>query len=103
MRVDYKVGWNQYKSEWVCLEHDGYARQKAIAWWKRRSSDPVPDSAHDAVVIANHGGLAVATSITVRCIEGDPFERIIDWELGPVPESISVGETTDFDASSIPF
>ena len=103
LRVDYKVGWNQYKSEWVCLEHDGYARQKAIAWWKRRSSDPVPDSAHDAVVIANHGGLAVATSITVRCVEGDTFERIIDWELGPVPESISAGESTDFDASSIPF
>ena len=103
MRVDYKVGWNQYKSEWVCLEHDGYARQKAIAWWKRRSSDPVPDSANDAVVNANHGGLAVATSITVRCVEGDTFERIIDWELGPVPESISAGEATEFDPSSIPF
>jgi hypothetical protein len=60
-------------------------------------------SAHDAVVIANHGGLAVATSITVRCVEGDSFERIIDWELGPVPESISAGEATEFDPSSIPF
>jgi DNA repair protein RadD len=103
LRVDYKVGWNEYKSEWVCIEHDGYPRQKAIAWWQRRSPDPVPDTAHDAVVIANHGGLAVATSITVRCVEGDTFERIIDWELGPVPESISAGEATEFDPSSIPF
>jgi DNA repair protein RadD len=103
MRVDYKVGWNKYKSEWICFEHDGYARQKAIAWWKRRSSDPVPDTAHDAVVIANHGGLAVATSITVRCIDGDPYERIIDWELGPVPESFSAGETIEFDTEAIPF
>lgn len=26
MRVDYKVGWHDYKSEWVCFEHTGYAR-----------------------------------------------------------------------------
>jgi DNA repair protein RadD len=103
LRVDYKVGWNEYKSEWVCLEHAGYARQRAIAWWKRRSSDAVPDSAADAVVIANHGGLAVATSITVRRVEGEPYEQIIDWELGPVPESLPVDEATEFDASEIPF
>jgi DNA repair protein RadD len=103
LRVDYKVGWNEYKSEWVCFEHAGYARQKAVAWWKRRSADPVPDMAHDAVVIANHGGLAVATSITVRCVEGDPYERIIDWELGHVPESFSAGEADELNAEAIPF
>jgi DNA repair protein RadD len=42
MRVDYKLSWNKFQSEWVCFEHDGYARQKAIAWWKRRSPDPGP-------------------------------------------------------------
>jgi len=26
MRVDYKVGFYQWKSEWVCFEHTGYAR-----------------------------------------------------------------------------
>ena len=24
-------------SEWVCLEHDGFARQKAVQWWSNRS------------------------------------------------------------------
>src|SRR5262249_30529964 len=49
MRVNYKVGWNRFKSEWVCFEHEGYARQKAIAWWRRRSRDSVPDTALEAV------------------------------------------------------
>jgi hypothetical protein len=46
MRVDYKIGWHECKSEWVCFEHSGFARQKAIAWWKRRSPDPVTTNAH---------------------------------------------------------
>ncbi len=28
MRVDYQVGFNEFKSEWVCPEHTGYARGK---------------------------------------------------------------------------
>ena len=35
MRVDYRVGFNLWQSEWVCFEHTGYARRKAEAWWRR--------------------------------------------------------------------
>src|SRR5262249_45003908 len=45
MRVTYQVGFNEFKSEWVCFEHRGYARRQAEAWWKRRSHDSVPDTA----------------------------------------------------------
>jgi DNA repair protein RadD len=103
MRVDYKVGWNKFKSEWVCFEHTGYARQKAIAWWQRRSPDPIPATAEQAVLIANHGGVALTTAITVRCLEGDSFERIIDYELGPLPEPVPAGETTEIDLGESPF
>ena len=103
MRVDYKIGWNQYQSEWICFEHTGYARHKAVAWWQRRSPDAVPNTSRDAVMIANHGGLAVATSITVRGVEGDPYERIIDYELSPMPEAIPIGEVTDGDDDNVPF
>ncbi len=58
MRVDYKVGFYQFKSEWVCFEHSGYARWKAEMWWQARSLDPVPATAQEAVDIANAGGLA---------------------------------------------
>ncbi|HMO12067.1 MAG TPA: hypothetical protein PKB06_11330, partial [Actinotalea sp.] len=75
LRVDYKIGWHQWKSEWVCLEHDGFARQKATAWWKKRSREPVPATAAEAVEIANAGGLASTRSITVRSASGEEYDR----------------------------
>jgi DNA repair protein RadD len=103
MRVEYKVGVNEFKSEWVCFEHDGYARHKAVAWWRRRSHDGVPDTAQEAVDIANNGGLAMTTTITVRAVTGDDYERIIDYEIGPRPEPLSVADVIDFDPGEIPF
>jgi len=103
MRVDYRVGWHQYKSEWVCFEHEGYARQKAVAWWKRHSPDPVPDTAERAVEIAEAGGVAATLGITVRTVTGDDFERITDYELGPMPEPIPAGEFDPDDPDEIPF
>ena len=90
MRVDYKVGWHDYKSEWICFEHTGYARQKAIAWWRRRSPDPVPRSAEHAVDLAQCGAVAPTLAITVRAVAGDPYERIVDYELGAIPEALPV-------------
>jgi DNA repair protein RadD len=103
LRVDYKVGWQQFKSEWVCFEHDGYARQKAVAWWKRRSPDPVPDTVDRAVDIINGGGLATTRAITVRTVAGEQFERIVDYDIGPIPEAIPAGEVRSDDSDEIPF
>lgn len=103
LRVDYRVGWHDYKSEWVCFEHEGYARQKAVAWWRRRSPDPVPDTAQRAVEIIEGGGLAPTLGITVRAVAGDPYERIIDHELGPMPDAVPAGEYPDYDPDEIPF
>lgn len=103
MRVDYKVGWHQYKSEWICFEHEGYARQKAVAWWRRHSPDPVPDTAERAVEIAQGGGVATTHGITVRTVTGDEFERITDYELGPLPEPVASDPYCGYDPDEIPF
>ena len=103
MRVDYKVGWHEYKSEWVCFEHDGYARQKAVAWWQRHSPDPIPDTAERAVEVAQSGGLAETRGITVRTVAGDDFERITDYELGVLPEPIASDGYCGYDPDEIPF
>ncbi|MFO0903719.1 MAG: DEAD/DEAH box helicase family protein [Pirellulales bacterium] len=103
MRVDYKVGWHEYKSEWICFEHEGYARQKAVAWWKRRSPDPVPDTAERAVELAQCGALATTTAITVRAVAGEPYERIIDFELGEMPEPLPSEVESTESLDDIPF
>ena len=102
MRVDYMIGWNRSQSEWVCFEHTGYARDKAVAWWKARSPDPVPDTAQRAVEIANGGGVAHATSITVKNVAGKQYDRIIDYELGPMPEPLGVSDLESYD-DELPF
>ncbi|MCY3017548.1 MAG: DEAD/DEAH box helicase [Planctomycetota bacterium] len=81
MRVEYKIGWQQYQSEWICFEHTGFARHKAEAWWKRRSSEPVPDTAEQAVALAVDGALCETKSITVRSVAGEDFSRIVGYEL----------------------
>jgi DNA repair protein RadD len=102
MRVDYKVGWHDYKSEWVCFEHTGYARQKAVAWWRQRSHEPVPETAEEAVTLAQAGRLAPTRAITVRSVAGEDFDRIIGYELGDVPPALD-DQDAPADAIDFPF
>ncbi len=102
MRVDYRVGWHDYKSEWICLEHDGYARQKAVQWWKRRSHEPVPESAEEAVALALAERLAPTREITVRNVTGEDFERIVGYELGDIPPRVNE-QALPVGALEIPF
>ena len=47
--VTYQCGLIQHR-EWVCLEHTGYPRIKAAAWWQRRApGQPVPNTVADAL------------------------------------------------------
>jgi DNA repair protein RadD len=112
MRVDYQVGWQQYHSEWICFEHDGYARRKAEVWWKQRCKLRVPDNIEDAVYFAQAGALAKTKSITVRSVSGEKFSRITGYDLGEKPdyrepgwdeEEIQTESSELFNDETIPF
>jgi DNA repair protein RadD len=92
LRIDYRCGFNDYHSEWVCPEHSGYARQKFEAWWRARSNEPFPDSAEEAVELAEAGALAPTSAITVRSVAGEKFDRITDYQLGPIPPRLDGGD-----------
>lgn len=85
MRVEYQIGFNQYLSEWICVEHTGWARKKAEQWWRKRSNSLFPESADEAVALAEAGALCQTSSITVRSITGEEYPRIIGYELGEKP------------------
>lgn len=56
LRVSYMVGFKEF-SEWICLQHEGYAQQKAQQWWLQRvkSLAYVPKTIDDALEMApNH-------------------------------------------------
>ncbi len=92
MRVDYRVGFNEYVSEWVCFEHTGFARQKAEQWWARRSTEPVPTNADEAVELADAGALTRTAAITVERRAGEKFDRVVAHRLGDKPPRLDSEE-----------
>jgi len=91
MRVDYQVGFQLWFSEWVCIEHTGWPRQRAESWWRERCHEACPATADAAVEIARSGALAPTLSIKVRQVSGEKFPRIIGYTLGPKSPRPSAG------------
>ncbi len=99
MRVNYRIAKNDvfgdWKSEWACPEHSGYARNKFVAWWKARSNEPPPDSAKQAVEMTDAGVLAETRQITVRSVAGEKYDSIVNHKLGDKPPRLDGSEETD--------
>lgn len=77
LRVDYRCGLVVHK-EWVCIEHGGFAREKAVAWWRRRAPDlPVPATVEDA--LAHSHRLRVPAAIAVR--PSGRYTEVVDARL----------------------
>ena len=51
LRVTYQCGVMRH-SEWVCFEHTGYPREKAIQWWRRRAGNAALPTNVDAALDA---------------------------------------------------
>ena len=94
MRIDYQIRLGEYKSEWVCPEHTGYAREKFVKWWKERAAAgyPIPTTAKQAVFMADNGILAPTLKITVKSTAGEKFDRITKYVLGNRPPMREPGD-----------
>jgi len=102
MRVEYRVGFNRWQSEWICFEHEGFARRKAENWWRRRSIEQIPDTAAEAAGLAENGVLALTKSITIRSVAGKDFPEIIAHELAEGPGCVREPEY-EYAEDDIPF
>lgn len=92
-------------SEWICLDHSGFARTKAQVWWQARSKANLLSDGIDshnridsAIDLWKRG--AVASPRTITAVQDGKFYRIVsaviddppdEWEE-PAEES---GETVD--------
>jgi DNA repair protein RadD len=112
MRVDYECqredGGNlshEVVSEWVCFEHEGFARKKAVRWWRQRSIAEVPDTAEDAVDLARRGALAGASTLVAR--KDGQWWRVLSATLDERPEEwaddASVYDDDPFEVEEVPF
>lgn len=80
MRVDYVVpGFgNHPQSEWICLEHEGYARKMAEQWWKLHCTEDFdcPDTVGEALEIAETGCLWKPKTLVLK--QDGEWTRIVD-------------------------
>lgn len=56
LKVSYSVGMLNV-NEFVCLEHTGFARQKAEDWWRLRYGQPIPSTIDQALEAINKNGI----------------------------------------------
>ena len=102
LRVDYicrRDGGNidEVISEWVCLEHDGFAGSRARRWWEQRCKLPMADI-DQAINIWSQGGLADCRRIKAR--KEGKWWRIINYDLGEILEELVISDLED---EEIPF
>jgi DNA repair protein RadD len=79
LRVEYWCGIRRVASEWVCFEHEGYARSKAEAWWAHRCDAPyTPRNVETADAWIERNGIKEPTAITIN--ESEKYPSIISYE-----------------------
>ena len=113
IRVEYQISLRHYVSEWVCPEHSGYARAKFESWWRQRCDAHPPNTAEEAVALAEEGALAPTIEIKVRSVVGEKFDQVVGHVLGEKPRlpgwdeelvnSEPVGAFADLSDDDIPF
>lgn len=84
LRVDYLVGVEKPRvvSEWVCVEHTGFAREKALAWWRRWAPHaPVPDTVTAALSAAEAGGILSPSEAVI--VRDGKYHRIKKLAVAP--------------------
>lgn len=96
LRVIFEYGYRQDVSEWICVEHQGFARSKAEGWWQQHTGQPgvaAPAKAVEArdrvLELLRAGTFRVPTHLTLRM--GGKYPELIgrEWrsaETGPAKQ-----------------
>ena len=81
LRVVYHTDFQWY-NEYICLEHEGYARDKAINWWNRRAKKyDVPNTIEKAYGISKNNGLIEPERIRIQ--KNGKYFEIIGYDFPP--------------------
>lgn len=101
LRVEYYHGYRRVASEWVCLQHTGFARSKAEAWWAARSPEGAPATIEAALALADD----LRTPVAVATKPDGRYQRVVavrfaDEARGQLPVAcwtcaFALGESPD--------
>ncbi len=88
LQVTYTCGLRSFK-EWVCLEHSGMARGRAVAWWLQRdqafdyTSRTIPRHVSEALPKTD----SISRPLRIRVRHKHPFPEIIGYDFNPNTDS----------------
>lgn len=87
VQVEYQLDLNNYKFEWLCPEHTGYARSKFEKWWSKYGAlgCPAPDSVDEVIELANRGMIAKVLAIKVKHVSGERFDTVTELKCEARP------------------
>jgi DNA repair protein RadD len=97
--VDYWHGYLVVATEWVCLEHNGFARQKAVTWWQRRSQQPVPLTITAALERTDD----LMTPSQIHLIQNGKYQEIKGYEFSRTATTETIIDDCDGDNESAAF
>lgn len=64
--------------EWLCPQHQGFARERFVDWWDAKTSCPIPSDVATAKRYIDAGALSTPKKIKVTRKPADKFPRI-EW------------------------
>lgn len=107
LRVDYDIREMYPVSEWQCLEHTGYALQKACGWWSSIIDSSVPFSVDEAIQILNNTSHKMPRQILCVRDPQDKFWQVKQkskfYDSVPHPMTIKVAKPSKMTDDDIPF
>jgi hypothetical protein len=62
-------------SEWVCIEHAGIARAKALRWWTERADGATPRTVEEALPLA----WLLPTPVSIEVDETEKYPRVTSY------------------------
>ncbi|GGA05943.1 DEAD/DEAH box helicase [Dyella caseinilytica] len=94
LKVTYSCGMRSF-SEWMCFEHGGMARMKAVDWWQKRlPGSNAPRTIEEALTQVD----SLATPISIAVDETEKFPEIKDYDFGQLAERGGESATADSSA-----
>lgn len=81
LQVTYQCGLRRFR-EWICLEHGGIARVKAMTWWMARDKQGITPRTVEGALDGGTDRLSTPTHI--RVMERGKYPEIVGHEFEPI-------------------
>jgi DNA repair protein RadD len=107
LRVDYFLGYTKVASEWICLDHAGFAKEKANRWARARLRPGVTldDDQLTAATAAAQGQQWFRCPCRIATRPDGRWIRVVDYEFDEEDEQIPAAITSagSYNDDDLPF